>query len=336
MKIPVTVLLSAATLVFVGCNNKKKNPDEEVVSQRYIHKYGYDLSKNEWEEEEQPGQIVTTQRNGVTIVSTYDNGILQGPTTETYPHSQTLRVRQMFNKGILSKQIFYDIRGIPQKEESYLSPTQIKVVSWYKNGTPKSLEEYSSGDLIAGEYYNQQNELESKVDKGKGVRTLRSQNGDLLSKEFFDGSRVVQRETFHANGVPHEVVNFLDGKSDGEKSKFGMTGEPLLYEHWKSGKLHGVATYFQNGYKYLEIPYVNGEKHGIEKQYIDGEILSNETQWFANKKHGPAISYCDGITKTEWFYNNEKVSRKKYEELCEREQEIATLQERANNSSWNF
>lgn len=337
MKTSVALFLMSASIALVGCHsNKKKNPDEEIVSQRYIHKYGYDMSKNEWEEEQHPGQVVSTQRNGVTIVSTYESGVLHGQTTETYPHSQTLRVKQTFNRGQLTKQTFFDIRGIPQKEETYVSPKEIKAVSWYRNGTPKSDELFVSGDLVDGEYFTQHNEIESKVENGNGVKTVRSQNGELLSKEVLENSITVQRDTFHPNGVPHESICFLNGKLHGEKSKFGSNGEPILKEYWENGKLNGIATYYQNGSKFLEVPYVEGEKHGTERQYIDGEILSYETEWYYGKKHGPSISFCDGIAKTSWYYNDEKVAKRKYDELCEREEEIASLQERAKNSSWNF
>ncbi len=336
MKTHLAILVGVASLALTSCQKNKKPRDEEVVSQRFYHRYGYAMSKSEWEQEEQPGQVVTTQRNGVTISSSYEGGVLHGPTTETYPHSQTLRIRQLFDKGTLCKQTFFDIRGVPQKEETYLSPSDVKVISWYKNGVPKSTEEYSSNELVYGEYYSPQNELESKVDRGRGVRTQRTQSGELLTKETFENSQVIRRETFHPNGVPHEIVSFQGGKLSGEKCKFGLTGEPILYENWKNGKLDGSAVYYQNGYKYLEVPYSEGLKHGLEKQYIDGEILANETQWFHGKKHGPAISYCDGLTSTDWFYNDEKVIRKRYEELCDREAEIATLQERSLNSSWNF
>jgi antitoxin component YwqK of YwqJK toxin-antitoxin module len=336
MKTHIAILVSTASLALVGCQKNKTTRDEEVVSQRFIHRHGYAMSKTEWDQEQQPGQVVTTQRNGVTVASSYEGGVLHGATTETYPHSQTLRIRQIFDKGTLCKQTFFDIRGVPQKEETYLSPSDVKVISWFKNGVPKSTEEYSSGELVYGEYFNTQNELESKVDRGRGVRTLRAQAGELLSKETFEDSQVVRRETFHPNGVPQESVSFQGGRLSGEKCKFGLTGEPILRELWKNGKLDGVAVYFQNGYKYLEVPYVDGQKHGLEKQFIDGEILANETQWYHGKKHGPAISYNDGLTSTDWFYNDEKVQKRRYEELCDKAAEIAILQERSKNSSWNF
>ncbi len=38
---------SAWSFYLCGCNNNKDN--DNVVSQRYIHKYGYAVSQEEWE-----------------------------------------------------------------------------------------------------------------------------------------------------------------------------------------------------------------------------------------------------------------------------------------------
>jgi hypothetical protein len=46
------------------------------VSQRYVHKYGYDVSEQEWETREKNGQIITTTADGVTTSATYKKGVL--------------------------------------------------------------------------------------------------------------------------------------------------------------------------------------------------------------------------------------------------------------------
>ncbi len=44
-------------LTLFGCNNDKQN--DNVISERYIHKYGYAVSKDDWEEKNYPGQVIT-------------------------------------------------------------------------------------------------------------------------------------------------------------------------------------------------------------------------------------------------------------------------------------
>ena len=51
-----------------------------------------------------------------------------------------------------------------------------------------------------------------------------------------------------------------------------------------------------------------------------------------NKKHGPTQIFFDGMVKTHWYYNGDRVAKTKYDELLQREDEIAILNERAKNS----
>jgi len=332
MKSRIPVAFGILALTLTACKDGPPSRNEEVISKRYVHRYGYDVSPKEWESQELPGSVITTQRDGATIVQTYEAGILHGETTESYAHSQTIKVRKLFDKGILSKQTFYDVRGVPEREEVFASPIIRKVTSWYTSGTPRSIEEFSRQELSRGEYFNPSNEVESTIETGTGVRTLRNRDGNLIGKEIFERSKVIKCETFHPNGTPLEMTTYSDGLLNGEKAKFGPNGAPIYHENWKLGKRHGITTLYQNGVRYAEVPFVNGKKHGIERQYIDGEVISEETNWIEDQRHGPSVAYCNGMTKTEYYFNNERVSKEKYNELLDREQQIATLNERGRNS----
>ncbi|MCH9631354.1 MAG: hypothetical protein S4CHLAM37_13770 [Chlamydiia bacterium] len=329
MKKSYLALVGVALLALCSCNKSEKKHKKDVVTQRYIHKYGYDVSKDEWDANQFPGQVVTTLKNGVSIASTYEDGVLHGQTTYTYPHSQTLESLHLYEHGNLTKKISYDLKGIPQKEDTFLSPTHVKTKFWYKTGTPMCVEERVDNNLINGEYYSLQNEAESNVRDGMGTKTIRTQDGKLFAREVIEEGIVIGRESFHPNGSPHVVFAYRDGYIDGEKRVFGPTGDPVMLETYTKGKLDGLCTYFQNGYKYLESPFTLGRKEGIERQYIDGETLVEETEYHDGQKHGPSTFYSDGISKTEWYYNNELVSRTKFEELSEREKMISIMNERA-------
>ncbi|MDN3508347.1 MAG: hypothetical protein P0S94_05450, partial [Simkaniaceae bacterium] len=164
---------SLVGLLSVGCQNNKKKNSNDVVSERYIHKYGYDVARSEWLANAYPGQVITTLKNGVTVTAGYENGVLHGQTTYTYPHSQTLESLYLYEKGNLIKKVSYDVRGMPYREDLTLSDTRVKSKYWYNTGTPKCAEEIDSNTLTNGEYFTLKNELESKVDHGNGVRTIR-------------------------------------------------------------------------------------------------------------------------------------------------------------------
>ena len=330
MKIKALCLLSLAGLLICGCQDKKKDKKKDVVSQRFIHKYGYDVSRDDWEGNQFPGQVVTTLKNGVSIASTYEDGLLHGRTTYTYPHSQTLESLHIFERGNLIKKVSYNVKGMPTKEETYLSPSHIKAKYWYKTGTPKCVEELIDNSLVEAEYFTLNNETESRIENGKGVRSIRNEQGALIAKETIENGRVTASETFHSNKSPSVSMGYTsEGKLQGEKKVYAETGEPISVESFDNGELHGMCTYYQNGYRYKETPYVHGEINGVERKYVDGESLVEETEYHDGLKHGPSTFYCDGIAKSEWFYNNELVTKGKFEELLDRERMISIMHERS-------
>ena len=327
MKRTLPLFLPLVALVLGGCNNSSN--DESVVSQRYIHKYGYDVSKDEWESTDYPGQVLTTLRDGVTITATYEEGILHGPTTYTHPHSHTKECVEYYDRGQLVKKVNFSLRGIPASEELYLSDTHQKITKWFKSGTPQSIEEYVDGKLVSAEYTNSGNEILSRIEGGQGIRFIWDKHEKVKAKETYNDGEAILRETFFFSGNPKEIISLRHGKMHGEVKRFAETGEPLSIETYSDDAKHGLSTYFQNGTKYLELSYVHGMRDGAERHYVDGETLVEETFWEGNMKHGPSRVFYDGLAKTQWFYNNSKVSKVKFEDLSRREQEIAEMDERS-------
>ncbi len=323
MKLQLPVFFAITIALLSGCNGKKN--DNPVVSQRYMHKYGYAVSQEEWESRNYPGQVITTMRDGVTVTTTYEHGILHGPCTYTYPHSQTVETYYLYNNGNLAKEIRYDRHGMPVREEIRLSPTRYSLTMWYANGSPLSIEEYTGDELIEGQYFSSTNETEARVDKGNGQRVRRDQNGMLLFRDEIEKGYMTKRDAFYPSGLPESVAHYHINNLQGERRKFSETGEPVAVEEWKNGNLHGVATYFHNGVKISEVSYLNGLKNGIERHFIDGDIISQEFAWENDKRHGPSIYYADGQVRTEWYYDGVGVSQRRFEELAKLDEMIAQI-----------
>lgn len=328
MKRCIPIFFSLLGILTFGCHSNREN-NEEVISKRYIHKYGYDVSKEEWESTGYPGQVITSLRNGVTITSAYEDNFLHGPTTHTYPYSQTTETLSVYERGNLVKKTTYNIRGIPQKEEVFLSPSHIRTTRWYGNGTPLSVEEHHNTELLEGEYFNKQNVAEYRVNKGSGTRVIRDQHEQIVAKEVIEYGYPTLRETFHPHGIPHIVTPLSGGKIHGVKKVYAPSGEPISKETYKLNVLDGPATYYQNGCRYLELTFKNGLKKGIERHYIDGETIVEETEWIDGVKHGPSTVYFDGMSKTRYFYNNALVSKENYRDLLQQEENIAIMNDRA-------
>ncbi len=313
MRLPSSFLFAAILSFFTSCGDQNK--DNPVVSKRYIHKYGYAVSKEEWEARNYPGQVVTTLRDGVTVTTAYEHGILHGPCTYTYPHSQVIETYFLYNNGNLVKEIKYDRHGMPIREEIRVSPSRYTVTTWYLNGSPLNVEEYSGDELIEGHYFSVNNETESRVDKGTGQRVMRNTEGLLLSRDKIEKGYLVYRETFYSTGIPESNAHYYFNQYSGLRNTFSKEGEPISIEEWKNGKLHGLVTYFENGVKQNEVSFLGGQRNGTERHYIDGEIISQEISWENDKRHGPSVYYIDGQTRTEWFYDGSLVSYRRFAEL---------------------
>jgi antitoxin component YwqK of YwqJK toxin-antitoxin module len=329
MKNTLITLLGCAGLALCGCTNNKQ--DDTVVSRRYIHKYGYAITQEEWETRNYPGQVITSLNSGVTITSTVENGIKHGPTTYTYPHSQTIEYYCLYNQGNKVKEISYDPSGTPVEEWIQLSPTRHSITMWYKEGSPMLVEEFVGDELLDGQYFTLSNELESRVERGDGLRTKRDRAGTLIAKEAIQEGFAVKKEVFYPNGAPESIAFYFREALHGKRHTFAQGGEPLAVEEWLNGKLHGKSTYFKNGNRYVEIPYIDGYKHGIERHFVDGDIVSQEIPWASGRKHGESVFYAEGNPESQWYYLDEAVSKRKFGELNRLDEIISRLPYREDN-----
>ncbi len=323
MKMKLYYLLGALAIITTGC--KDSNDNGQVISQRYIHKYGYAVSADEWKMNNYPGQVITHLRNGATITANFENGIMHGLYTRTYPNSQTVECFCVYNQGLLVKEQFYDSKGMPVRERVQLSPTRHALTLWYANGTPLSVEEYATDELMEGQYFSVNNEIEARVEKGQGKRIKRNQDGVLIATEELKQGFVTKRETFYPSGAPESILYFSNNKLHGEKRTFLETGEPLAVEEWINGKLHGKSTYFKNGTRTSEVTYLNGQKNGIETHFVDGENISQQSYWSNDVKHGPATYFVGTTPEIEYYYAGEKVSKKQYEEHAHLDEMISQI-----------
>lgn len=300
-------VMACVALALVGCQGK--DPDRDAVKTSYVHKYGVKVSKSDWESRGQSGEVVSSMPDGVRVTKTYRAGVLEGDTTYTYPHSRVIQKRLTVRAGEVVKGTLYFISGMPKEEVEYRPNESKTVTRWYESGVPQASEIYEDGLLVAGEYYNPQNNLESEVANFEGKRINRSESGDLLSTDQIEQGQIVARTTYYPHGTPHAIEPYVNGKVEGLRRTFQMGGEPQTTEEWVAGKQHGLTTSFKAGQKVSEVVYVMGRKEGIERVYADGEFLVEEVSWDGGERHGPATSYIDGKSKTRWFYRGKPTSR---------------------------
>ncbi len=298
------------------------SPDQ-VVSQKFVHKYGFDLSQQEWNQRAQEGKVIETLKNGVTIVRAFENGNLHGSTTYSFPNSSTVEKILVYDQGSLLKETLQDEHGIPIREEAFEFDDRRILTFWNDKGVPLSVEEYNGDLLVEGKYYSPEHELEAQVENGHGFRTKRDRSGLLISRDQIENGAMSGRTTYHPNGQVHTVSHYRDYMLHGEQTKYTVSGRPLMSLRWDHGVLDGTKTVYRNGLKVAEIPYANGQKNGTELHYDDLGNLIAEIFWRNDKKHGCCKSYTEESQDLEWFYNGMQVSAARFDELMDRERLVA-------------
>jgi antitoxin component YwqK of YwqJK toxin-antitoxin module len=323
MKSLKSLILLGIIFSFFSCQNEKES---NVVSERYIHKYGFDMTKDEWQSR-QDGTAIAVLNNGITVSNSYNNGLLHGPTTYTFPNSPKIEKVFIYDNGTLLKQIEHDSNGVPFKEQVN-EPNNKKIITLWDNfGVPISIEQYENDLLTDGKYYKPNNELEASIESSSGIRVKRDRNGELQYKDQIEKGNLLKRTTFHPNGQIKSTMSFQNYKLHGDQINFSENGQILMTMTWKDGKLDGMHTIYKNGNKIAEIPYLNGLKNGLERHFDDKGKLSSEIHWENDKKHGSERIYNDNNSEIKWFFKGKAVSIKKFEEFSLREKFIANKDE---------
>lgn len=302
-------------LFLTSCQNYDPCTDfVPVVEQSYIHRYGVEIPAEDWGTRGQDGKVVTTLKNGVVVTRNYVGGILDGETTYSFPHSDTIEKKENFEKDVLLSELVFYRSGAPKQETKYENNKRL-VLSWYENGTPQSQETYDLGLLIFGEYLKPTSQVESKVVNGQGLKTRRDQYGLLEGVDTIQKGEVVLTTIYYPNGVPKEMTPFSNGIINGQVKTFLPGGEPKSIEEWSNGQKTGITTLFENGERFAEVPYRNGIKNGTEKRYRNHNQLAEEISWIEDIKHGPHTTYIADIVKTDWFYEGKPVTKTAFERL---------------------
>lgn len=301
--------------VLSSCQSNR-HPHDEVVCET-VHRYGVPLEPEDWSARGQYGQVISMRKDGVTVMRTYEAGVLEGDCTYTFPHSETIQKREVFNQGELVKDLSYYPNSLPWQQVVYDSPTHESITTWYESGAPQYREEIENGLLVQGEYYNIDQQLESRVEESNGLKMRRDGTGQIQSIDKIENGRLVLNTTYHPNGIPAVVTPYVNGVVEGERHTYLSGGEPATIEQWTNNMQHGNTIVFEHGEMRSDVTYVNGYRHGIERRYRDEETVAQELNWRQGQKHGPCHSYIGTTCQTDWYFRDQQVPNKAtYDMLC--------------------
>lgn len=310
----------AILLTFLSCQSDNNS---NVVSQKFVHKYGFDMSENDWESGLKEGVSTTVLENGITVTNTYNNNLLHGPTTYTFANSSIIEKNYVYDNGTLIKLTSQDKSAMPFKEEVYEPNNRTIITLWDKGGVPISIEQYEDNVLINAKYYKPDNELEASIENGTGVRIKRDRVGEMHYKDSVKKGKLKARTTYHPNGQVKSTMSFNNYLLHGEQINYSESGDQLMTMRWDMGKPDGMKTTYKKSHISSEIPYLKGLKHGIERHYHENGRLAKEIHFENGKKHGSHRTYNDNDTNIQWFYKGKEVSLKKFEEFSFREKLVA-------------
>lgn len=311
------ILLIGFYIIASGCSSQyhrqcspyPTSPHDNVIDQTYIHKYGVTIPQDDWIDRGEEGKVVSTLKDGAVVTKNYSEGELEGETTYTFPHSEAIQIIETYAQGRLVKERENLPSGAPKKQIEYQSPDIKTVTAWYETGTPHYRELYKKGRLIEADYYNSNNQVESRIDHGEGKRVNRNEFEQLISTDDFKNGQLSLKTTYYANGATKEIISYQNGQVHGLKKIYLPDGEPRAIEEWSDDKQQGITIVFQNGEKIAEVPYVNGIKDGVEKRFSDGVYLVEEITWEDGVKHGPCYNYLGGDAHVTWLYQGKEVSQ---------------------------
>lgn len=305
--IPIVLLVAA-------CGRPQHSRDF-VVTETYVHKYGVEVPADDWIVRGENGQVISNLSNGVRVNKNFAEGSLEGETTYSFPHSESIHKIEFYNHGVLVKELVNNSSGQPQREIRYHSPTHQTVIVWYDNGSPQSEEEYENGLLVNGEYFTPNHQIEARVDNREGTKIERDEFGQLLSSEVISGGIHVERTLYYPNQSPKEKIPYQNGLVEGEKRTFLPTGEPKSIENWHKDKQEGLTILYKNGEKYAEVQYENGVKHGTELRFRDGSTIAEEIQWMNGLRHGQSNTYIQDTVTNSWYFKDKPVSKATFDQL---------------------
>ncbi|MEI8126025.1 MAG: hypothetical protein WCG42_09740 [Parachlamydiaceae bacterium] len=304
--------VAALTVALTACG---KRQNQDVVDQTYFHKYGVAVPSEYWQSSGEDGAVVSRMADGVVVSRSYAGGKYDGETSFTYPHSSQVQKSEVYQQGNLVKETEFFFDGTPKIETKYDFPESgMQTIStWYLSGTPRNIEQYQGDSLVNGEYFTSLNQRDAVVEGSQGVRLMRDDYGQLLSTDTVQNGQMTLRITYYPNGSPRETISYRNGLAEGTKRTFNPAGDPCSVEQWSNGMQNGATVLFQHGEKCAEIPYVNGDKHGTEVRYRDGQIKVQEIGWNCGKMHGSCTSYIGDVVKTDWYYKGEQTTKADYD-----------------------
>ncbi|MGL4347840.1 MAG: toxin-antitoxin system YwqK family antitoxin [Chlamydiales bacterium] len=212
-----------------------------------------------------------------------------------------------YQNGVVHGVVFiYDEEGNLQMESSYdCGLLHGESISKQCRNNPAFQEKYEQGLLLDAIYYDYNGDILSKVEGGRGIKSV-----------FIEGKLNKQCE-------------ISNGKSLGSVRCFDTMGNVTnIYHLNEAGEKEGIEiVYYPNTDSLqLQLGWLSGEVHGIVKTWYTNGILESEREFSHNKKEGMHFAwYIDGSIMLVEEYENDILLKGTYYKLGKKDA-VSTIQ----------
>ncbi|MGD2170077.1 MAG: toxin-antitoxin system YwqK family antitoxin [Chlamydiota bacterium] len=243
-----------------------------------------------------PAKAYDEQGNLIANIP-YENGLISGEATHYFSNGN-IKKKIPYKNGLIDGIYFEYFENMALKRKTYFQNNEINGTSlvYWENESPLAIEEYQSGKLITGQYYDKNFQSICNIQNGNGAKLVVLDENSYQLIEYKNGSENGLIQLFNKEGRLLNSYVMINGKKQGTESEYFIlednSSENILKYtiDWGDDQIHGnVQTWYQNG-------NMESQKHFCK-----------------NKKNGPSICwYSDGSLMMVEEYENDLLVSGKY------------------------
>ncbi len=317
--------MASVALLALGCEKKEvgdnKPAKEETpnkVPTREVSHDELEARDGVWyvkgETEPFSGTQIGYRKDGSqNLVTSFVNGLRHGMETGYHGDGSKMSERTYLNGKKHGTDTVWRVDGSKVREISYKNGEKHGAEALYNtDGLKWSEASYANGkkhgehiQIIEDSEIYEKQVFRYQNGKLHGMAVGYNKDGSMKWETFWENGKNISTKRFK-KPPPHHKVSEV--RADQLEERRGV-----WYAKGKPERFNGTSiSYYPDGSRNSEYPYVNGKKHGIATWYNEDGSKRSEISHVDGKKHGKWIMYRrDGSRSSETVYeNNKRISKK--------------------------